>query len=65
MKGRCDVLVNNVYHTVGDQNIGCDDLSTVDEYITTCNGYGEIDTVHSHDGLVLEGRAVGDGAVDN
>ena len=60
-----DVLINDVYHTVGDQDVGCNDLSTVHEYIATFNGYGEVDTVHGHDGLILESRAIGNSAVDN
>ena len=64
-KGRRDVLVNDVCHTVGDQDVGCNNLSAVHEYIATFNGYGEVDTVHGHNGLILEGGTVGDGAVDD
>ena len=55
MKGRRDVLVNDVYHTVSDQDVGCNDLGAVHEYIAAINGYGEVDTIHGHDGLILEG----------
>ena len=49
------ILVNDVYHTVCDQDVGCNDLSAVHEYVATVNGYSEVDTIHSHDGLILEG----------
>ena len=55
MKGRRDVLVNDVYHTIGDQDIGCNDLGAVHEYIATFNSYSEVSTVHGRNGLVLEG----------
>ena len=54
VKGKKDVLVNDVYDTVGDQHVGCDDLSAVDEDIATVNGYGEVHAIHGRDRFVLE-----------
>ena len=55
MKSRRDVLVNDVYDTVGDQNVRCNDLGAVDEYIATFNSDSKLGTVHGRNGLVLEG----------
>ena len=65
MKSRRDVLVNDVYYTVRDQDVGCDDLSAVHENIASLNGDGEVHAIHGHDGLVHEERAIGDSTVDN
>lgn len=50
-----DELINDVYHTVSDQNIRCNDLGAVHEYIAAVNGYGEVNTIHGHDRLILKG----------
>ena len=54
MKGKRNVLVNDVYYTVGDQDVGCDDLGAVYEDIAAIDGNGEVHAVHGHDGLVHE-----------
>ena len=65
MKGKRNVLVNDVYYTVGDQDVRCDDLGAVYEDIASLNGDGEVHAIHCHNGLIHEERAIGDSAVDN
>ena len=64
--GRGHVRVDDVDDTVGDKDIGCDDLGAVDEDGAVDDGDGHFGALHGCDhGVVCEAGAVGHGAVND
>ena len=57
--------IEDVQDTVGDQDIGGDDTSAVDEDLAVNDGDGNVATAESGDGAVGQRAAVCDGAVDD
>lgn len=61
-----NLLINDVYDAVGDQNIRRDNTGVVHEHVTIFEADRDIPTAHGRDaGAVLQGRGVSNGAVDD
>jgi len=61
-----DLLVNDVHHTVADQDIGSHNLGRVNVDSAVVHGEGDLLAVHGLDGRsILDRGAIGDSAFDD